>query len=340
MSNTIHDQTSIETHQAVVRSTASSDSKLIGYPRGWYLFCRESEVRRKPVRKNLMGLDLVAFFTEGGKIGVIDTHCVHMGADLSRGEVVGESLRCPLHHWQFDVEGRCSGVPCQEKIPEFARQRSFPAEIRHGNVYFFKGSKPLYPLPFFDGEEVEELIAAKPFVEYLNCPWYMVGANAVDVQHFSIAHDRQMLRSPEVTHPSPYVHKTVCHFKILGDSIADKLTRHFGGPESRLQVTDWSSTMIFAHSTLDRSETLGMLSLVPLAMNRTMVQVTIMARRSKSNIRSLLDPARARIRRSLIRRFLRSDIERLTDTYYSPNSLIEIDRQFAEYFDWHTALPR
>ena len=290
----------------------------IGYPSGWYLFCRESEVQCQPVRKTLLGEELVAFMTESGEPGVIGARCVHMGADLAGGDVIGESIRCPLHHWRFGVNGECCEIPSDNTIPDFARQKRFPTSIRHGNVYFFKGSEPTYPLPFFEGVEVADLVPAKPFVEFLDCPWYMVGANAVDVQHFAIAHDREMLAPPAVTHPSPYAHNTVCRFRIRGGSVADAITRRFGGPESRLEVTDWSSTMIFARSSLALSETFGMLSLVPLSENRTMVQVIVMAKRSSTQLRRLLDPARARIRRALIRRFLRSDIGRLSRDVLQP----------------------
>ncbi|MCA9239598.1 MAG: Rieske 2Fe-2S domain-containing protein [Planctomycetales bacterium] len=336
------------THEQATPTTASHGQRLvegyapsqISYPSGWYLFCRASEARRGPVRKTLLNKKLVAFVTESGNPGVIAAGCVHMGADLGGGEIVGETLRCPLHHWRFDVSGRCCEIPASDDVPGFAQQRGYPATIRHGNLYFFKGDDAAYPLPFFEGVEVAELVASRPFIEYVDCPWYMVGANAVDVQHFAIAHDREMLGRPEVAHPNSHVHNTVCRFRIRGGSVADALTRHFGGPESRLEVTDWSSTMIFARSTLARSETFGMLSLVPVSERRTMVQVIVMAKRGSNPMRRLLDPARARIRRALIRRFLRSDVGRLSGTFYSPNSLIEIDQQFGEYFDWLATLPR
>jgi len=310
------------------------------YPCGWYLFCSEHELLRGPVAKTLLNKELVGFLTKSGASAVIGGRCVHMGADLGGGCVVAESVECPLHHWRFGTDGRCNHIPTSSEVPAFARQATYPATLRHGNLYFFNAPRALYPLPFFEGISPEELVVAPSFTEVLECPWYMVGANAVDVQHFAIAHDRRMLAPPEVTHPSPYVHQTVCQFQIEGDSYADRITRFFGGNEARLEVTDWSSTMIFAHSKLKKTETFGMLSMTPLSKERTRVHVTVMARRGKSEIKRLADPVRARVRRMLIRRFLRSDIGRLAHTSYSPNSFIEIDRQFAKYFDWLATIPR
>ncbi len=276
-------------------------SAYIDYPASWYYFGSVKEVQRRPVTRNLLGKRLVAFLTESGQPGVLESSCVHMGSDLGGGCVVGESLQCSLHHWRFDPQGRCTMIPTAKQIPSFARQTSFPAAVRHGNIYFFFGAQPLFPLPFFEGLETDQLVAARPFVDYLDCPWYMVGANAVDVQHFAIAHDRRMERRPEVDHPHPHAHRTVCHFEVAGNSLGDQITRRLGGANVRLQVTDWSSTMIFARSTLAKTESFGIVSVVPLGPTRTLAHVTVMAHASKGPLRrKMLDPLRARVRRSLI----------------------------------------
>ena len=298
------------------------------------------------MKRTLLGKQLVVYLTATGTAVVLDDRCVHMGARLSGGCVVGETIQCPLHHWQFGADGRCRRIPSGEEIPGFARQASYPAQQRGGQIYFFNGPEAHFPLPFFDGLTPDDLAPGKPFVEQLDCPWYMVGANAVDVQHFAIAHDRRMIDRPEVDYPSPYAHRTVCRFQVEGDTLADRLTRRFGGPTVTLTVTDWSSTILFAHSQLQRSETVGMVCMVPIDPHRTRVHVTVMARRSGQRWRQvLLDPIRARIRRALIRRFLRADVDRLGGTVYSQHTLIAIDQQFAEYFSWiagllHTGGPR
>jgi phenylpropionate dioxygenase-like ring-hydroxylating dioxygenase large terminal subunit len=311
----------------------------IDYPSSWYYFGSEKELQRGPLAKELLGRRLVGFITGSGRPGVLSSRCVHMGSDLGGGCVVGETLQCSLHHWQFGPDGRCTHIPASDQIPSFASQNSFPAAIRHGCLYFFLGAEPRFPLPFFEGLEPEEFVVAKPFIEYVQCPWYMIGANAVDVQHFAIAHDRRMKCAPEVHHPNANVHRTICNFEVAGNSLGDRITKRFGGADVRLQVTDWSSTMILARSTLAKTETFGIISPVPLGPNRTMAHVTVMARASSGVLRrKLLDPFRSRVRRLLIRKFLRSDVDRLTGADYSPHTLIDIDQQFSEYFDWLNGL--
>jgi nitrite reductase/ring-hydroxylating ferredoxin subunit len=317
------------------------DSPRIAYPASWYYFGSVRELSGGPITRNLLGRQLVGFLTKSGKPGVLSGRCVHMGSNLGAGCVIGESLQCALHNWRFSPSGQCEEIPAASEIPPFARQTSFPAQVRGGCVYFFNGPDPLFPLPFFDGFEPEQLVAARPFVEFLDCPWYMIGANAVDVQHFAIAHDRRMERKPEVSYPSPYVHRTVCHFEVVGSSLSDRITRRFGGPNVRLEIVDWGGTMIFARSVLAKTETFGIVSVVPLAADRTMGHVIVMARAGHGVVnRRLLNPLRALVRRTLIRTFLRSDVGRLAGTQYSPHTLIGIDDLFSEYFDWLKSLNR
>src|SRR5437879_2405069 len=111
------------------------------YPAAWYLFGEVRELCHRPVSKDLLGRRLVSFRTETGKLVVLDARCSHLRADLGNGCVVGETVQCPYHNWRYDATGRCVHIPAGVAIPDFARQRSYPAIERHGLIFFFNGPR-------------------------------------------------------------------------------------------------------------------------------------------------------------------------------------------------------
>jgi phenylpropionate dioxygenase-like ring-hydroxylating dioxygenase large terminal subunit len=265
--------------------------------------------------------------------------CAHLGASLGGGQVVGDCLQCPFHHWEYDVAGRCRRIPATAEIPSFARQWAFPAIERDGGVFFFNGAEPAFPLPFFDGRAAEELATARPFRLVLDCPWYMIGANGIDVQHFDATHDRELLAPPSVTHPTRFAHRALTRFRIAGRGWRDRLTRRLAGSEVAMDVTDWAGTLFFVQASFRRTRTFGRVSMLPLDENRTLLHVQVSVRRSRTLLgRLLFDPVNVRLRRYFIRKFLEPDIARSAGTHYDPRRLIAADRYLADYFAWLHAL--
>jgi phenylpropionate dioxygenase-like ring-hydroxylating dioxygenase large terminal subunit len=305
------------------------------WPASWYIFCACGELGRKPLARRVFDRDVVAFRTPGGRVGVMLGRCVHMGANLAGGQVVGEHLRCPFHHWEFDTRGQCRRIPAAADVPVFARQLAFPVVERHGGVFFFNGAAPSFPLPFFDGSAEADLAMAPPFRLVLDCPWYMVGANGVDVQHFQATHERELQGTPTIRHPAPFAHQAVSRFRVAGSGWRDRLTRWVAGDTVEMNVTDWAGTLFLVQATFRRTRTFGMVSMRPVDRGRTCLYVRVGVRRSGGPAgRALLDPIRSRVRRYFIRKFLEPDVARSAGTRYSPNRLISADQCLAEYFAW------
>ena len=317
---------------------ASSGLHLPSCPPAWLFFCTSRELKEKPISRAVCGKRLVGFRAAKGSVAVLDERCAHMGASLAQGEVVGDSLRCPFHHWEFDATGNCTKIPTCAQIPKLARQRAYPTRELHGCVFFYAGAEPEYVFPFFDGLHSDELSRAEPFMLELDCPWYMVGANGVDVQHFRTTHNRTLLEPPLVEHPHPFQHGVTTRFAVAGNSIRDRLTRAFAGPEVTMQVSDWGGTLFFVVATFLRTCTYGMVSLLPLERARTRVVVTVAVRKRGGWLGRLTDPIRARIRRSFVHAFLAPDVARAASTDVRRETLIDTDQPMREYFDWLESL--
>jgi phenylpropionate dioxygenase-like ring-hydroxylating dioxygenase large terminal subunit len=304
------------------------------YPASWYLLASSREVGAKPHTRELLGRRLVAYRTSSGKVALMDAVCSHFGADLGNGCVINDCLQCPFHHWQYAPDGRCLHIPAQEDIPFSARQTSYPVVERHGFAFFFNGPESLYPLPFFEGRDPADFTPASPFGAYLECPWYLIGANAFDLQHFRAAHDRRLAETPTVDCPAPFARRATGTFVVSGDSWQDRITRLFAGDRVTMSITDWSGNLMFATATFRRTTSYGMVITEPTERG-VHVRVVVFVPRSRGLLgRMLKDPLQRWIRRTMIRRFLASDAGRLNGARYNPHSLIDADRDLANYFRW------
>ena len=304
-------------------------------PASWFYLCASNELRHGPVSIELCGCSYVGYRTQSGRIVVLAGRCSHMGVNLDQGTVSGERLVCPLHGWEYGPCGACERIPASETIPDFARLCSYPAEERGGHVFFFNRQQARFALPFFDGLTPDQLLPAKPFDLIADVPWYFVGANGFDIQHFRMAHDRTLLEQPEVGSPSPFARRVVAKFAVSGNSFQDRLTRLIAGPRVTMDVTVWSGTLILVQAEFQRTTSFGIFNVLPVDANRTRGRVIVWVKRSQSAFgRGLFDPLNAAIRRLFIQTFLRSDLTRVVGLRYQPGNLIAADRVLSDYFAW------
>jgi phenylpropionate dioxygenase-like ring-hydroxylating dioxygenase large terminal subunit len=316
--------------------TAPLADQFPDYPASWYLFCRTCDLRGGPMSRDVLGRRLVAFRKTGGDVAVLEARCAHLGADLGAGSVIEDQIQCAFHNWRYNGEGRCVHIPASPDVPEFARVKAYPAVERHGFVFFFNDQAAVFPLPFFPGVDPDEFCAAEPFQAVLECPWWMVGANVFDVQHFRSAHDRQLMSEPVVESPAPQARRITATFAVLGDSLRDRLVRRLAGERVEMSFTDWCGNIIFATPTFRRTTSYGMLITEPLGRQRVLVHGIVFVRRSRGPIgRLVVDPLHRRVRRYFIKAFLQSDARLGTKGLrYNPESLIAGDGELIRYFDW------
>jgi phenylpropionate dioxygenase-like ring-hydroxylating dioxygenase large terminal subunit len=318
---------------------APAADRFPAYPLSWYLFASSHVLRRGPFSRDVFGRRLVAFRTASGRVAVLDARCSHLGADLGKGCVAGEALRCSFHHWEYGTDGHCTRIPASADIPATARQASYPVIERHGFLFVFNAPKPLFELPFFAEVHPKDLVPARPFGAVLSCPWYAIGANAFDLQHFRAAHDRRLVGEPSVDCPAPFARRATGRFQVCGDSWQDRLTRWFAGDEVEMSITDWCGNLMFTTARFRRTCSYGMGVTEPLATGGVDVKLIVFVPRSAGPLgRILVDPFNRCLRRLFIMRFLSADAPRLNGLCYNPHGLIDADRHMAEYLHWLAAV--
>ena len=311
------------------------------YPASWYLVCTSRELTRGALKKSILGREIVLFRGASGKVIAMDSRCAHLGADLSQGCLAGDTIACPFHGWRYDGSGRCVEIPAESAIPQFARQAIYPIEEQHGLVFIFNGSQPLFPLPFFAAEHAEHFVAVQAEHFVADTSWYMVAAHGYDLQHFDTVHGRRLVTPLAVDCPAPFARRSRFRAEITTTNVYDRLLRFFLNHQVAISITTWGGTVVLVSADFGKVRSRFLISLLPLAENRTVCSVVVFAPNSKSRLsRWLCQPVNLALRRIFTRAYLVDEAVKLGQPRYLPHHLVESDRQLIDYFRWVAGLPQ
>ena len=195
-------------------------------------------------------------------------------------------------------------------------------------------------MPFFEGVEHTELIAARPFEFIVEVPWHLVGANGFDTQHFRCAHDRAMVGEPVLDSRSLFSMRVTARFRVSGTAPLDALTRWVSGNEVEMAVENWGGNLVLVTARFSRTTTYGLVSFLPRRDGTTLLRDIVWIRKRRGVLGRLFDPFDAAIRRLFIREFVRSDVERSFGIRFQPSRMIDADKMLVDYLAWLQGIHR
>lgn len=140
----------------------------------------------------LMGKDLILYRTCSRQVVALDGYCPHMGAALAQGKVEGNTIRCPLHHWQFGASGHCIKIPVSGEHHELMADiglASWPTAEHYGMIWIWTGDTPKHPPPYVPELEGVDCDAALSYRFERNCHPNVLMINAIDAHHFNSVHN-------------------------------------------------------------------------------------------------------------------------------------------------------
>jgi len=166
------------------------DSTPPPFPSGWYCLGLSRELGPGQIaNRRFMGEDIVVFRTKSGVPAVMEAYCPHLGAHLGKGGTIcDEAIRCPFHHFKFDVNGACVATGYGTRPPAKATAKTWPVQDRNGLLLAYHsqiGEAPTWDVPELDWDGWSPLLSRV---------WSMRGhpqetsENSVDVGHFSVVH--------------------------------------------------------------------------------------------------------------------------------------------------------
>uniref|UniRef100_UPI0038CD3654 Rieske 2Fe-2S domain-containing protein n=1 Tax=Paenibacillus aestuarii TaxID=516965 RepID=UPI0038CD3654 len=154
------------------------------------------DLDKKPIKRKLLGKDLVLYRDQAGNASAMHAYCSHRGADLSLGSCRDGKLVCPYHAWRFDTDGRCIEIPAHPNrpIPAFAHTFTYPATERAGLLWVYpeandkSNEEAIIPsLQIFPELEDPQYTAA-PYAAIWEAHLTRVIESVIDVAHVPIVH--------------------------------------------------------------------------------------------------------------------------------------------------------
>ena len=163
------------------------------FPIGWWSVARSHELKPGDVTSvTALDRELVVYRTESGEARVHDAFCPHLGAHLGvNGKVVGESIQCPFHGWQFGGDGKCNKIPYCDTIPTRAKVQNWPTSEVNGEIYMWfhpTGAEPDREVPVI--EQIGDENWTEPRQVEFNIPVHIqdIAENSCDPEHFQYVH--------------------------------------------------------------------------------------------------------------------------------------------------------
>lgn len=173
------------------------------YPTGWYALGFSDELKPgQLLSRAFMGQDVIVYRTSSGIACAADAFCPHLGAHFGfGGMVLGESLRCPFHGFQYDTKGVCVSTGYGTKPPPTARLKTWQLREQNGLLLLYydaNGHAPSWDVPALEEADWTPLLYHS-FT--LHDHPQETTENSVDLGHFAFVHryrNPRMLRAAHV----------------------------------------------------------------------------------------------------------------------------------------------
>jgi phenylpropionate dioxygenase-like ring-hydroxylating dioxygenase large terminal subunit len=106
----------------------------------WYVAAFSAQIGRTPLKRKILGRNIVIFRTESGRVVALDDRCAHRSFPLSRGRLEGDTLVCGYHGFRYDTQGDCIQIPSQAHCPKGIGVRSYAVIERGPLIWIWMGN--------------------------------------------------------------------------------------------------------------------------------------------------------------------------------------------------------
>jgi nitrite reductase/ring-hydroxylating ferredoxin subunit len=184
-------------------SRTRDQHQQLSIPNGWFAVAWSKDLVPGEVKRlRCFDEELVLFRTRSGQARVLDAYCPHLGAHLGEGgRVMGETIRCPFHGWQFDGDGQCTHIPYCKRVPPRAKLRAWDVAERNHMIFAWhhaEGKPPSWEVPVIP--ELGDPAWTPPRFFELEVAVHMqdMAENNCDPVHFQFVHKNLEVPASEI----------------------------------------------------------------------------------------------------------------------------------------------
>lgn len=164
-------------------------------PFGWFIVAYSDEIEKgQAVSVRYFGEELAIFRGEDGKARVLEAYCKHMGANLGDGKVIGNTVACPFHAWQYDETGAVVEIPYAKMIPPSVKKpciKAWPTTEVNNAIWVWyhpDNAAPQWEVEIYPEIGHEEWTNIEKREWTINTHSQEMAENAADVAHFKYVH--------------------------------------------------------------------------------------------------------------------------------------------------------
>ncbi len=208
-------------------------------------FGREIVPGRMLTRK-IVDQQLVLFRASNGRVVALEDRCPHRSAPLSKGKLIGDTLRCGYHGMRYDVTGKCVLIPGQNLIPPKARARVFPIVERHKLAWIWMGEEEradAATIPDVHWMDSAGWIASEGY-HRIDANYKLLNDNLLDLSHEAFVHTHTI--GNEAVADSPVEVQTIAGSVFVTKEIAScnppPLYQYLGRVPATADVQRWQRT--------------------------------------------------------------------------------------------------
>jgi phenylpropionate dioxygenase-like ring-hydroxylating dioxygenase large terminal subunit len=174
-------------HRPLTAGDACQDKVLLD---DWHVIGFSTDFPPGEIHKvTLLERDLIVWRSSDGEAHVWEDLCIHRGARLSKGWLVGDNVVCPYHGWRYDQQGTCTLMPAAPTEKPMKKARAFPYPVQevYGFVWVCLG-EPSSDVPTYSQWDDDS------FMKVHSGPYPYAGngfravENFVDASHFPFVH--------------------------------------------------------------------------------------------------------------------------------------------------------